>query len=378
MRVRDIIFYTLIFLATVAATAEVVTRELTGKSIVDSSNFSLTLPGSQNCTNTPIPTRPPTDDPQLKAISDYEQACKSSFFNEMMLFTNMPISDEVASSLADKMTARLQKFSQQGMQPVVVVEPDSEWGLVDFNEFGNGLYDSWINTYFARLKANGVTDEQMGTWIPFPEPMQSYWNNSNPDDYAHSVNRYFKIMRSHFPKAKTAILLDIEVTEEQSPQLLAYARLVDNSLVDVVGVQGLPWHPTDEGDKRKAIASAEQFLPAKLIDELAKSLDKKEVLLNTGSYRHKRGEGGVEMAIPTKDREATLSSITHQAKLLRDKGYSVTVNIFTENKLTQKEGVNWSYWQPTEYAKSEHTALFTAFVRELRDNDIAISLYDSR
>lgn len=268
-------------------------------------------------------------------------------------------------------------MTSSGLKPIVIVEPDSDWGLVDLEEYTAGYYDDWINTYFKQLRANGITDEQMGLWIPFPEPQQEFWTNSTPENFSSSVNKYLKTLRSYFPKGKTGILLDSETGESsQASQLLAYTRLVDVSLVDVAGLQGFPWDPTEEGDTRSRVTYASDFAPAALAKEVADSLDTKEVLLNIGSYRHRKGANGNDIAITTELRKASLDSILNEASEL--KGYNVTISLFAENKYATSEGVDWSYWAPGDTYKSEQMALFTDFVRAAKQGQYAFYIFDSR
>lgn len=380
MKMKNFIVYNIIFVAFMLFAADVVMYQLTGDHLVKFGSTATVHSESVKCTDTPVATRAPINDPQLKAVPEYEAACGSAFIDDMMLFTNMPVSADDAKKAADAMTVRLQNFKSYGINPIVIAEPDSEWGLIDFHEFATGFYDSFIDTYFARLKQNNIDDASLGTWVPFPEPQQDYWNNaSNPDDFANSVNRYFKILRTHFPQGKTAILLDSQTAgSDVAPQLLAYTRLIDNSLVNIAGVQGFPWHPKSNSDKRPAVTSASIFAPASLADEVAKSIGTKEVLLNIGSYRHRKLDNGGTLAVTTTERQQTLSSITAEVKTLRSKGYSVTVNIFAENKFDVKEGVDWSYWPSGQYGTSPHTALFTNFVHDLHQSGAKIGIFDVR
>lgn len=379
MKTKDFIIYSCVFLLSILGTAEIVTQQLTGdhlftKAMTASRGFSGT-----RCSDKPIPERS-TNDPQLLALPEYEQACQSAAFTQMMLFTNMPISEDDARAKANAMTGRLQAFSEQGITPIVIVEPDSEWGLVDFHEYSQGMYDGWNVAFFEQLKSNGLTDEQLGIWIPFPEPQQPFWNNNaDPDDFAHSINRYFKVQKAAFPNSKSAILLDSQVgSENQKSQLLAYTRLVDNSLVDMAGLQGFPWNPPTPEDPREPVRSAEEFLPASLIKEVAQSLGTKDILLNTGTYRHMRMENGGQLAVTLEERSKTLDSIAEEVSKLRNDDFNVTVNIFAENKLSLKEGVDWSYWQAGNYRDSSTTALFTSFSRKLINDKVTLSFYDSR
>lgn len=380
MKTNDIIKYSLIFLASVLLTAQIVVQQLTGNDLLGRRENQ--TPNSQfvKCTNQPAVARPTTDDPQLKVVAEYEQVCQSSFINDMMLFTGMPISDDNAISMADQMTTRLKKFDAFGIRPIVIAEPDSEWGLIDFYEYGTGYYDVWVDTYFKHLKENGITDKQIGIWVPFPEPQQPTWNNNtDPDDFAHSVNRHLKTFKRYFPGAQSAILLDSQVGEEdRSSQVLAYVRLVDPSVVDIVGLQGFPWHPSGEGDEREPVVSASKFVPAEIVKDLAKSLDTKDVMINTGSYRHRTTETGGETAISTEQRKVILDSIVHETEILTKANYNVTLNVFAENKLEANEGVNWSYWQPGSFDDTTHAPLFTQFIKGLHDKEVIISLFDSR
>ena len=380
MKTKDLIIITTIFLAAVLLTAEIVGFHLTGNHLLQQrtskSQIAIT---KHRCTQQSTAQRAATNDIQLRAVAEYEKACDSAFLDGMMLFTNMPISVPNAQESADKMTVRLKEFKAQGISPIVIAEPDSDWGLIDFEEFAQGDYDEWTMSYFKRLKDNGVSAKMLGLWIPFPEPQQEVWNNSTPDAFAHSVNRYFKIVRTVFPDAKTGILLDSQLGEgTDHAQLLAYTRLVDNTLVDVAGLQGFPWYPTDEADMRSPVVSAGTFAPAYLVDEMAKSLDTKEVLINTGSFRHRKADNGRDVTVTTDNRTTTLNSITNEVSELRKMQYAVTVNIFAENKLDTKEGVDWSYWQIGRHDSSEHTPLFTSFVHDIKNLQGKISIYDAR
>lgn len=380
MKTKNLIIYNIILFAIVLMTAQIVTYQLTGNFIFQNKPISEPELSVKECTSRPLITRGSTSDPQLKALIEYEEACQSAFVDYMMVFTNMPISTENAQAMADAMAVRLNQFDEASVKPMVIVEPDTEWGLVDFQEYTTGFYDLWINDYFARLKANGISDDQMGIWVPFPEPQQEFWNNNgDPDDFAKSINKYFKSLRTAFPLAETAILLDSQTGEtDQAPQLLAYTRLIEDGLVDYAGLQGFPWHPREEGDPRSSVISADVFAPAYLAEEVAKSLGTKKIILNTGSYRHKKADNGGAITITTDEREQTLDSIYTEISLLKDAYYEVTVNIFSENKLETKEGVDWSYWQAGLYEQSDHRSLFTNFVYDLNQKDVKISIYDAR
>lgn len=378
MRTKDLIIISLLLAITILFTADIVNYELTGNHLFRKTQPALISISQTKCADNDIKSRSASFDSQLKIVSEYERVCRSTFIDNVMIFTNMPISAPNAVQLADKMTERLSAFKDYEISPIVIVEPDSEWGLIDFREYAAGDYDEWMSVYFNRLKENGITDSMMGLWIPFPEPQQTYWNNSTPDDFATSSNRYFTTLRKSFPKARTGILLDSQVGEDsQTSQLLAYTRLLDNRLVDVAGLQGFPWHPSDEGDLRKPVTLASEFASANLLDQVAKSIDTREVLLNIGTYRHRKASNGGDIAITLVERQTTLDSIVHETSKLTDKQYSVTVNVFAENKFDSKEGVDWSYWQSGRYTDSDQSRLFTSFIRKLERMNTEISIFDT-
>ncbi|MBO3740040.1 hypothetical protein [Actinoplanes flavus] len=380
MRKRDVVVSTLLFLALVIGTGNVVITHLTGSGLFEQSRQSLALAGASTaCTGKPAPKRQPTADAQLLALPEYEKVCDSAVADSMMIFTQMPVSEPNAVEMADAMAARLKEFSAQNIRPVVIVEPETEWGLVDFHEYTTGMYDGWTTRYFTRLKNRGVTDRQMGLWIPFPEPEQPYWNNNgDPDDFAKNVNRYFGLQRSVFPEVQTGVLLGTQAGTDQTPKLLAYTRLIDDSLVDVAGVQGFPWHPSEPGDSRRAIVSAADFASASAAEQVAQSLGTRKVLLNVGSYRHKLTRNGGEIAVDAGERQATLQSITDQVTTLRKNGYEVLVNVFAENKTNRPEGIDWSYWAAGNPAQSVYTSMFVQFAHELNEQGATLSLYDAR
>jgi hypothetical protein len=94
MKTKDVIVYSLIFLACVGLAAEVVVLQLTGKHIFANETATQRDTIAVACTDERPKQRQATDDPQLKAVAEYERVCNSAFFDDMMLFTNMPISEE--------------------------------------------------------------------------------------------------------------------------------------------------------------------------------------------------------------------------------------------------------------------------------------------
>lgn len=384
MRVRDVVKYTLVFLACVVFATHVATKEITGSSVFarSSSGGVDDAAAVKRCGTSGKPPRAYVGtDPQLLAAAEYEDVCSSQFLDYKMIFTNMPANEEESVALANELAVRLKAFASFDIKPIVIIEPETGDGMVGFQEYAKGAYDGRMGAYFAHLKSLGVTDAELGLWVPFPEPQQDVWlNNENPDDFAHSMNRHSAVLRAQFPAAKIGILLDSQVGEiRNAGRLLAYVRLIDKQTVDVVGLQGFPWNPTTDDDPRRPVTRASEFVSARTLDELAKALGAKEVLLNTGTYRHRLMTNGASLTLSQDQRRNALRSIETEVVKLRHQGYDVVVNVFAENKLGAREAVDWSYWQSGRFAESDGgTAMFTDFVHKLKAGGVAVGIYDAR
>lgn len=386
MKKRDVLLFTGIFVALVIWGVSIVFQEVTKQGLIESLNHKLTkrstpVERSERCTEH-LPRRTIDvvfDDPQVKAAQEYEKKCASSFLDYVMIFTSMPSHAEEAEQKARALAKRLRIIADYGLIPMVIVEPETERGLIDFAEYAKGDYDIYVDEYFKVLKSTGLTDQQLGLWVPFPEPQQDFWNNNgNPEDFAKNINRHSKSLRKFFPTAKLAILLDSQVGEHnRSSMLLAYTRLIDDGAVNVVGLQGFPWHAPTRHDRRSAVVDAGEFLQAEMIDEVAKSLKVKDVLLNSGSYRRRLMRDGGNLTIAVKDRQQILQTELAEAVKLRAKGYNVIFNIFAENKLKSKEAVDWSYWSHATI-NDESVGIFKDFIHKLHQHQVKLSIYDKR
>lgn len=339
------------------------------------------------CSKDPIiKNLPAATNTSLQRLAEYQDVCQSGQVQTMMIFADMPKDDAEAKQKAKDMAATLKEFSTYKIRPLIIVEPVASWGFVDFNEFRDGFYDAWITQYFATLKAEGITDQQMGIWTPFPEPNLPYWNHQSakPEDFGLMVNRYLRMLDVQFPAAKTSIMLnsasydnsDFEWSNEEYVSLLPYVKNIDPKLVDMFGMQGFPWSPRS-GTGGTNQFDAATYLNSDLLTEAAAFLGIKEVWLNTASFMQKYTlDSDAVVTIVPETRKAVLTSISDQAKRIQALGYKVSINLFSEDKSSASEETNWSYWPKGQQRTSQHALVYQEFASELERSTIDLWLFD--
>ena len=388
MNRREIIIFSFIFLLATVLTVDLVFGVLTNRRLLTFNN-----PNTAQTTHLPsgtltnrcgtaekLPITSPTQT-SLKKLSDYQEICQSSVTTKLMLFEQMPKDSNDAQTMAAAMASRLIEHSQNGIAPIVIVEPVSTWGLIDYTEFGGGFYDSWIGEYFDAIKAAGVTDTQMGVWVPFPEANLPYWNNQNatPEDFAAVVNRYLSIMKNRFPTAKGSVLLnsatysasDFDWQNGEYVSLLPYVSKLDKKYVDSFGLQGFPWMPNAK-QVGPGVFDAREYLNTRLAIEAANSLGTKEIWFNTGSFRAKYTlDPALEVSVSPAKRKDILNGITDEVLRAKNLGYTVSINLFSEDKSKANEGTDWSY-----LGTPEDERVFVGFVSRLNSLGIGLSLFD--
>ncbi|MDD5083652.1 MAG: hypothetical protein PHT88_01775 [Candidatus Moranbacteria bacterium] len=327
-------------------------------------------------------------DPHLLKLSEYQAVCDSFVTDRIMLFTDMPKDKNGAVESAKKMAETLKEFSRFHVTPIVVVEPVNEWGLIDFKEFGTGFYDKWITAYFKAIKAEGVTDDMMGIWVPFPEANLPYWNHENatPKDFSVIVNKYLGTLKKEFPQAKGSVLLNSATYDNEDfnwesgeyVSLVPYVSGIKKGLVDSFGIQGFPWAPP-AGSERVGLFDAREYLNARLAMEAADTLEVKDIWFNTGSFSSKYTlDEKMTIAVDPGKRKDVLNGILSEVISAQKKGYSVWLNIFAENKSQLAEATDWSYWSDTDQASDLNRSVFVDFMVKAKDIDIPVSLFDVR
>lgn len=323
-------------------------------------------------------------DPHISKLAGYQQYCSSYVTNTLMIFTGFSLDRKTATADSAVMAAKLKLFHEAGIKPIVIAEPYGPDGAVSYRDFLSGKFDDAMSYYFQQLKADGITDGMMGTWVPFPESNTPSWNNKDtePRDFALCVNKYLGAMKDTFPKAKGSILLsavtyeptDLEYENGDYISLVPYLQELNKDYVTSVGIQGFPWVSRATTVRREIVKSSE-FLQPDLAIEAAKELRTRDIWFNTGSFNAKyTNDDKQRVMISPNERKAVLSNVLATAKEVQQyqqNQYRVSVNLFSEDKSNVNEATDWSYGQ-----SSDTKAVFREFISKANELSIPISLYD--
>jgi hypothetical protein len=341
---------------------------------------SLPIITRDNCSNKSKLINLDTTNPYMAKLDSYQSLCSSLAFDSMMIFTFMPQDTEAMDQEVNNLSSKLAIFKQAGVKPIIVLEPTSEEGLLNFYDFELGKFDNNLRSFFGQLQSKGVTSDMMENIIPFPEPNIPTWdrNNSSPNSYAKNFNKTITILREFYPEARGTILLNTKtyVTDDRNwangkpSSLSPYTSKLDPNLVKSIGLQGFPWH----SPKNQIVfeeKEASKFLPLNLIEEMSNELGNKSIVLNTGTFYTKYTKNQEEtIKITPARRKEILDSILIQSKNLQSKGYQVHINLFAEDKSKTAEDTDWSYKGP------DHQAVFKEFISRADVMGITLSVFD--
>ena len=290
--------------------------------------------------------------PYLNRLDIYQNNCNSQAFTKLMLFTYMPTDDYAITNTSNRMSSLLKGMYKIGLKPIVIIEP----GNINFTDFSNGLQNVNLVKMFNKMKSQGVTEQMMGLWVPFPEPNIPVWNNAGttPATLVKCFNVFMGNLRQVFPSVKGSVLInsksyapeDKNWTAGSYSSLAGYGTGLNPEYLDSIGIQGFPWigpRNVDWGYDKLA----DKFLPTALTVEFAKAAKTSNVWFNTGTFSSKYTlDPAKKITIPSSERKDTLNSILSQAKNVKDNlGYQSTImiNLFAEDKSTFAEATNWTF-----------------------------------
>jgi hypothetical protein len=389
MKFRHVILINFVFVALMVFSCGMVFEYMTGSKPLD----ALKLVDSQkqvvvtttNCSTQKALGLTNTQNPQIKKLAVYQEACHSYATNTMMIFVGIPMTSQDAAIEANQTAATLKTFASYHITPLVMAEPTDYTTSVnvDMGLFSKGKYTSYLATMFSDLKTQGVTASEMGIWNPFPEANLPYWNNNQPQYFAPDVNTYVSAMDTYFPGTKTSIMLnaatylptDFNWQNGNYESLLPYLKGITAHSIDYAGYEGFPWVPPQGGSG--PILNAAEFLNPSIISEAADYLGTKNVWFNTGTFSQKYALDPSQIAyVAPQQRQAILTTIDQQALILQKQGYHVAINLFAQDKSKASEETNWSYWSNNQPFSSPDTPVLTSFINKLNAQNISFWLFD--
>jgi hypothetical protein len=226
----------------------------------------------------------------LRRLNAYQEICQSFIADEFMIFTIMPLSDIAIEEQASILAQHLIDFNAAGISPLVVSEPTDENGNINFVEFSTGSRRDSISKFFAALRAKGVDDSMIGTWVPFPEPNVPNWDSlgSNYETFGTNVNIFMEAATEQYPTIQGSILLnatsyeptDLEWNEGDYISLIPWGQFIEHEYIHSVGIQGFPWMAS--ADRLPVqLFDPEEFLQPDFIVALAKELRTKNIWINS-------------------------------------------------------------------------------------------------
>jgi len=389
MKRRHLVFINLIFMGFMLFSAGVVFQFMTGDkpldTLTDLKSQKPIVVTTNTCSSQKALPLSGTQNPQLKKLAVYQEACHSYASGTMMTFVGIPLSSQDATTEADQAVTTLKTFATYKVRPLVIAEPTdyTTSDNVDMGQFASGAYTGYLNTMFSSMKSQGVTASEMGIWNPFPEANLPYWKNNLPQYFAPDVNLYISTMDKYFPGTQTSIMLnaatyqptDFNWQNGDYESLLPYVKGITSHSIDYAGLEGFPWVPPQGGTG--PILNAAEFLNPSIISETADYLGTKNIWLNTGTFSEKYALDPSQIAyVSPQQRQAVLTTIDQQAITLQQQGYHVAINMFAQNKSQSSEETDWSYWSNNAPFNSLATPVLTSFINKINQQHIDFWLFD--
>lgn len=326
-----------------------------------------------------------SDTAVLQKLAEYERLCQGAVVDSLMLFTPMPVTSTEAENFSSTLAQSLKEFTRFQITPLVIFEPSESDDSILLT-IDSGQYDAILRQYYQNLKQHNITDAMMGTWVLFPEANTPAWPHSSPELFVKNTIRVANIQKNVFPSSKLSILLDAHTypandaswSDGEIRSLAPYLTSLPGGLIDSFGLQGFPYIPPKNTDQSGARTTSEQFLPIRLAVEAAQTLGVNKLWFNTGTFRVMYAhDSQANVLLTSEQREAILNNVVEQVKHLQATSFTITVNLFAEDKSTLPEGVDWSYLGHELSSDNSTAGVFDRFVRRLRAIDVLFSLYDS-
>ena len=153
-----------------------------------------------NPSGPPIAGLASTDSAELRKLAQYQQLCNGAMADRSSFFLATPTSATAAQSDAADVAGTLKEYASLGVKPLIFLEPDDDNGNnLDLVQYQAGAYDTALDSFFAALKADGVTDAMMGMWVALPEGNIPQWSSVDPNVFAADVTKTVQFQKKILP-----------------------------------------------------------------------------------------------------------------------------------------------------------------------------------
>jgi hypothetical protein len=322
--------------------------------------------------------------PELRKLAQYEQLCGGSLTTHTSFFVPTPSTVTAAQGDAGYVASMLREYSNNGISPLVFMEPDTDAGTdLDLVQYKSGMYNAALSAYFSDLKADGITDSMMGTWVLIPEGNIPGWGSVDPTVFAADVSITAQFQKQYFPNSQSAILLDSETYPSASSwsdgsysSLVPYVTGIPKGLINSFGLEGFPWaSPANQSGADEYDPSI--YLRTDLAAQAAQALGVNSIWLNTGTFHQMYTQDSAEtVTMSPLERQTILAGVVAQAESLNHQGFNVAVHLFAQNKANTSEAIDWSYWQGKPGDEPD-SGVLTTFVHNLNQAGIPLWLFDT-
>jgi hypothetical protein len=321
--------------------------------------------------------------PDIRKLGEFDGKCKSQVQAQLSYQTIIPTDNNTATQFATKTASALSEYAQYGINPWVFVNLTSTWDQTNTTNLINGGYDSYLDIFFKQLKALGIEENKLGTWVIFPLPNLPFYANKyiSPDEFTKIVNVYIVSITKYYPKAKISIKLSSS-TYESTPfswsegeyvNLVPYVQNIAPGKLESIGFEAYPWLPAGN-ESGQPILNPKEYLNTRLVTEAANAYGTKNIWFSTGTYAARYTNDPNQIVfMPATTRQEILSNTVDFVNSLKRQGYNVSLLVKATDS-TVKENIDWSYWG-SEYTKNiAHERTATDFLSLLQKENIPLVL----
>ncbi|MEK9156248.1 MAG: hypothetical protein AAB360_03015 [Patescibacteria group bacterium] len=72
-------------------------------------------------------------DPAIRKLAEYQAICNSAAVKTLLISTDIPKDESMAQKDAECFAEKLKEFESYNLAPIVLVEPISDWGIVNLS-----------------------------------------------------------------------------------------------------------------------------------------------------------------------------------------------------------------------------------------------------